>query len=122
AVHPGAAEALVNYRRHGGRVVLITNAPRPSAPVIDMLDRLQVPRAAYDAIVSSGDATRAMIEKYRGQVIHHVGPPNEDDALYDGLDVIRGPAEQAQVVVVTDLDTDDDTPDMYSERISLWLE
>src|SRR5690606_24106216 len=122
AVHPGAAEALVSYRRNGGRVVLITNAPRPSAPIIDMLDRLGVPREAYDAIVSSGDATRAMISKYRGQVIHHVGPPTEDDALYEGLEVTRGPAEAAQVVVVTDLDTDDDTPDMYSERIGLWLE
>lgn len=121
AVHPGAADALVNFRRGGGRVVLITNAPRPSAPIAAMLDRLGVPREAYDAIVSSGDATRAMISKYRGQVIHHVGPPTEDDALYEGLDVIRGPAEEAQVVVVTDLDTDDDTPQMYTERMALWL-
>jgi HAD superfamily hydrolase (TIGR01459 family) len=122
AVHPGAADALVNYRRGGGRVVLITNAPRPSAPIVEMLDRLGVPREAYDGIVSSGDATRAMISKYRGQVIHHVGPPTEDDALYEGLEVTRGSAEEAQAVVVTDLDTDEDTPAMYNERIELWLE
>ena len=121
AAHPGAAEALVNYRRGGGRVVLITNAPRPSGPIIDMLDRLGVSRDAYDAIVSSGDATRAMISAYSGKVIHHVGPPTEDDSLYEGLNVVRGPAEEAQVVVVTDLDTDDDTPDMYHERVKLWL-
>lgn len=121
AAHPGAAEALVNYRRGGGRVVLITNAPRPSGPIIDMLDRLGVSCDAYDAIVSSGDATRAMISAYSGKVIHHVGPPTEDDSLYEGLNVVRGPAEEAQVVVVTDLDTDDDTPDMYRERVELWL-
>jgi HAD superfamily hydrolase (TIGR01459 family) len=122
AAHPGAADALVNYRRAGGKVVLITNAPRPSAPIIQMLDRLGVPREAYDRVVSSGDATRAMISRYRGQVIHHVGPPTEDDALYEGLGVIRGSAEEAQAVVVTDLDTDDDTPDMYHDRITLWLQ
>ncbi|MDO8359937.1 MAG: TIGR01459 family HAD-type hydrolase, partial [Devosia sp.] len=87
----------------------------------EMLDRLGVHRAAYDAIVSSGDATRTMIGKYRGRAIHHVGPPTEDDALYDGLDVRRTGADEAEVVVVTDLDTDEDTPEMYRERARLWL-
>ena len=118
---PEAVEALRAFRRAGGRAVLITNAPRPSAPIVAMLDRLGVPRDAYDAIVSSGDSTRAMIEKYRGKAIHHVGPPTEDDALYDGLDLRRTDAEEAEVVVVTDLDTDDDTPEMYRERAKLWL-
>ena len=89
AAFPEAVEALREFRKAGGRAVLITNAPRPSGPIVAMLDRLGVPRDAYDAIVSSGDATRAMIEKYRGKAIHHVGPPTEDDALYDGLDVRR---------------------------------
>lgn len=119
--HPSAVEALVTYRERGGRVVFITNAPRPSGPIIDLLDRLGVVREAYDGIVSSGDATRAMIAPYRGRVIHHVGPPSEDDALYEGLGVIRGAAADAEAVVVTDLDTDDDTPEMYQERADFWL-
>lgn len=118
---PEAVEALRAFRKAGGRAVLITNAPRPSAPIVAMLDRLGVPRDAYDAIVSSGDATRAMIGKYRGRAIHHVGPATEDDALYDGLDLRRTGADEAEVVVVTDLDTDDDTPEMYRERAKLWL-
>jgi HAD superfamily hydrolase (TIGR01459 family) len=121
AAHPSAVEALVNYRAGGGRVVLITNAPRPSPPIVTMLDHLGVPRIAYDAIVSSGDATRAMVARYAGKVIHHVGPPTADDAFYDGLDVTRGSADEAEAVVVTDLDTDDDTPDMYADRIAHWL-
>ena len=118
---PSAVEALAEFRKAGGKVVFITNAPRPSGPIIEMLDRLGVHRAAYDAIVSSGDATRVMIGKYRGRPIHHVGPATEDDALYEGLDVRRTGAEEAEVVVVTDLDTDDDTPEMYRERARLWL-
>jgi len=121
AAYPSAVEALVKFRERGGRVVLITNAPRPSGPVINMLDHLDVPRAAYDAVVTSGDATRTMIGHYAGKVIHHVGPATADDALYEGLDVRRGSAEEADAVVVTDLDTDDDTPDMYTDRIALWL-
>jgi HAD superfamily hydrolase (TIGR01459 family) len=118
--HPGAVDALRRFRAGGGKVVLITNAPRAAAPIIDMLDDMGVPRDAYDGLVSSGDVTRGMIAPYRGRVIHHVGPPLIDDSLYDGLGVIRGPADEAEAVVVTDLDTDDDTPEMYRDRIRLW--
>ncbi|HEY8577932.1 MAG TPA: TIGR01459 family HAD-type hydrolase [Devosia sp.] len=118
---PTAVEALTRYREAGGKVVFITNAPRPSGLIVEMLDRLGVHRQAYDAIVSSGDATRSMIAKYRGRPIHHVGPATEDDALYEGLGVERTDAGRAEVVVVTDLDTDDDTPEMYRERARQWL-
>ena len=121
AAYPSAVDALVQYRKAGGKVVFITNAPRPSPPIVTLIDRLGVVREAYDAIVSSGDATRSMIAEYSGRVIHHVGPPTEDDSLYEGLNITRGPAEEAEVIVVTDLDTDDDTPDMYNARVDLWL-
>src|SRR5262249_3101056 len=57
-----ACDALARFRARGGTVVLITNAPRPGERVARLtLDRLGVPRAAYDGIVSSGDVTRALI-------------------------------------------------------------
>jgi HAD superfamily hydrolase (TIGR01459 family) len=87
-----------------------------------MLDDMGVSRDAYDAIVSSGDATRAILAaEYRNQTVHYVGPPLENDLLFEGLGITRGPAEGASVVVVTDLDDDDETPEMYEERMSLWL-
>ncbi len=120
--HPAAVEALSNYRAQGGRVVLITNAPRPAAPIIDMLDRMGITRDAYDAVVSSGGATRAILAaEYRGHTLHYVGPPAENDALFEGLDITLGSAEAASAIVVTDLDHDDETPDMYEERIRTWL-
>jgi HAD superfamily hydrolase (TIGR01459 family) len=103
-------------------VVLVTNAPRPSPPIVAMLDRLGVPRDAFDAIVSSGDVTRAMIAPYAGRVVHHFGPPGIDDSLYAGLGVRLGPAEEADAVVVTDMPDDDDTPEMYEADLALWLQ
>ena len=121
AAHPTAVEALVNYRRGGGRVVLISNAPRPSGPIIEMMDGFGVSHEAYDDVVTSGDATRVILEGYRGKTVHYVGPPKENDSLFEGLDITIGPAAEAKAVVVTDLDTDDDTPDMYNDRITAWL-
>lgn len=119
--HPSAVDALLRYREGGGRVVLITNAPRPSPPIMEMLDRLKVPRDAYDAMVSSGDVTRAMIAPYRGQTLHYVGPPEENDGLFEGFDITLGAPEDAKAVIVTDLDDDDQTPDDYTDRITVWL-
>src|SRR5712691_6262474 len=73
-VHNGAAataeacDALARFRHGGGTVVLITNAPRPGEVVArTTLDRLEVPRAAYDGIISSGDVTRALIAARAGE-------------------------------------------------------
>ena len=121
AAHPTAVDALRHFRQGGGRVVLITNAPRPSQPIIEMLDRFNVPRDTYDAVVSSGDVTRAMLAPYRGQTLHYVGPAHDNDGLFEGFDITLGPAEEAKAVIVTDLDHDDQTPDDYTDRITLWL-
>jgi HAD superfamily hydrolase (TIGR01459 family) len=121
AAHATAVDALRRFRQGGGRVVLITNAPRPSAPIIEMLDRFHVPRDTYDAVVSSGDVTRAMLAPYRGQTLHYVGPARENDGLFEGFDITLGAAEGAKAVIVTDLDNDDQSPDDYTDRIALWL-
>ena len=68
AATPEACDALARFRAQGGTVVLITNAPRPGEVVArGTLDRLGVPRAAYDGIVSSGDVTHALIAARAGQ-------------------------------------------------------
>lgn len=121
SAHPDAVDALVEYRRSGGHVVLITNAARTTPPIRQMLDDMNVPREAYDAIITSGDVTRDHVAKYKGQVIHYVGPAT-DHPIFDGLGVIEGSAKDAQAVVVTGLDDPAQTPDDYVERIDLWLE
>src|SRR5271167_2325092 len=43
-----ASEALVSFRRRGGAIVLITNAPRPFPPVKRQVLKLGVPPEAFD--------------------------------------------------------------------------
>ncbi|SDG40908.1 TIGR01459 family HAD-type hydrolase [Pelagibacterium luteolum] len=119
--HWSAVEALVKYREEGGRVVLITNAPRPGPSIVAQLDAMDIPRTAYDDLISSGDATRTLLESWRGRTIARVGPA-VDDVLFEGLDLTFGGDREATAVVVTDLDTDDDTPDDYNDRMAIWRE
>jgi HAD superfamily hydrolase (TIGR01459 family) len=116
-----ACTALTQFRRQGGTVVLITNAPRPSAGVSTILDGLGVPRAAYDAIVSSGDVTRAIIAARAGQRAFHVGPAR-DVPMFTGLDTPLAPIESADYVVCSGLyDDTTETPQDYNDLIAAML-
>ena len=55
-LYPGAAERLLQWRGEGRDVVLITNAPRTAEAVSEQLGRLGLPREAWNAIATSGDA------------------------------------------------------------------
>ncbi len=55
-IYPGADRRLVRWREEGRCVVLVTNAPRPAASVERSLARLGLPREAWDAVASSGEA------------------------------------------------------------------
>jgi len=112
-----AGEALVRFREGGGRVVLVSNAPRPGSAVGTQLDGFGVPRRAYDAIVTSGDLTRLAIEERIDKVVYHIGPPR-DLPIYHGLDVRFGPIEEADYVVCSGFENDErETVEDYRERL-----
>ena len=121
AAHPHACDALMRMRARGGVVILITNAPRPSEVVSRQLERLHVPRETYDAIVSSGDVTRSVIEQRRGQSLYHLGP-ERDRSIFSGLNVKFAPPEKADYVVCSGLEDDEsETPEDYRPRLESML-
>jgi HAD superfamily hydrolase (TIGR01459 family) len=119
AAAPDACDALTRFRRQGGTVVLITNAPRPGEVVArSTLDRLGVPRAAYDGIVSSGDVTRALIGERPGKRVFHIGP-GRDLPIFDGLDAPTVPLGNADYVVCSGLHDDTrETPQDYHDLLA----
>ena len=62
AAFPEAGDALARFRAGGGTVIFITNAPYPAHAVQRFLDRLGARGDSYDAITSSGDVTRGIVE------------------------------------------------------------
>ena len=113
-----AVEACRRYRQQDGRVLLLSNAPRPWQSVAAQLDRIGVAREAWDAIVSSGDAARALVARLGAAAVFHLGP-ERDLPLYEGLDVQRVPAEQAEAVVCTGLfDDEAETPEDYAALLT----
>ncbi|HMK81901.1 MAG TPA: TIGR01459 family HAD-type hydrolase [Xanthobacteraceae bacterium] len=111
---PAACDALARFRQNGGSVVLISNAPRPGAQVIRLLDHLHVPRETYDGITTSGDVTRTMVEQRSGQRVFLIGP-ERDHTIFTGLDAPFSGAAEAEYVVCTGLFDDEvETPEDYA--------
>lgn len=75
--HDGAVDALSRFRRSGGTVILVTNAPAPKAQVQRRMDRLGVPRDAYDDIATSGDVTVEMMVAAGSPPVFAIGPDGE---------------------------------------------
>lgn len=126
AAFPAAVAALQGFRATGGKVVLLTNAPRPKSSVIKQLDGLGVPRDAWDIVVTSGDAAQmGMLSGAAGQKVHHIGAPkdevfftdfSEDLAAYAATrpPITRVPLNEAEGIVCTGLFDDlTETPDDY---------
>ena len=112
-----ASEALTRFRAGGGLVVLISNAPRPGSGVAVQLDRVGVPRTAWDAILTSGDLTRAAVIERKGQIVHHLGP-DRDHAIFEGLDVEFGDVESADYVVCSGFHDDErETVEDYRDTL-----
>ena len=128
APYPEAVAALQDFRKQGGRVVLMTNAPRPAPYVRDQLDRMGVPRDAYDLIVSSGDAAQdAMFAGAVGRKVWAIAQPKDEGFFtdipaewQDAPAIQRVELDQAEGIVCCGLFDDlTEVPDDYRARLML---
>lgn len=110
---PAAVDATRRFREQGGIVLLLSNSPRPSESLQRQLRGLGVADQSYDATVSSGDLTRHELAKHEGARIFHLGP-ERDLPIFDGLDVTRVDAKDAELIVCTGLFDETETPEDYA--------
>lgn len=91
AALPDAVAALQAYRASGGKVVLVTNSPRPRAGVEKQLIAFGVPDDSWDTIATSGDSARsAMFRGVVGQDVWHIGYPG-DERFFEPIGVVKDP-------------------------------
>lgn len=116
---PAACAALTRFNAEGGHVVLISNSPRPGPGVVDQMDALGVPRNAWRAVVTSGDATRMELARRAPGPAWIIGP-DRDGPLYDGLGLTaaEGARDAAFISVTGMIDDETEAPEDYRERLS----
>ncbi len=86
--YDGAIVCLRHLRAAGGRVVLLSNAPRRAAAAEAGLARMGITRALFDGIVTSGEATWMALAAHAGARVYHLGP-ERDRSVLEGRDLRR---------------------------------
>ena len=119
ASFPAACAALAQWRTRQGPVILISNSPRPAESVIPQLDELGVPRESWSTLVTSGDATRALLAPRAPGPAWAIGP-ERDASLYEGLGLKFAAPETAAFISCTGpVDDETETPEDYRARFEV---
>lgn len=106
--YPHAAETLQRLKEAGKQTILLSNAPRRTHDLIEGMQRMDLPRALYIDILSSGEAINIEMRSRRdpfyaalGRRCWHLGP-DRDHSVFDSLDVeLVATPEEATFVVNT---------------------
>ncbi|WP_193140319.1 MULTISPECIES: TIGR01459 family HAD-type hydrolase [unclassified Meridianimarinicoccus] len=125
-VFPEAVAALQGFRAKGGRVILLTNAPRPKPLVVEQLDGLGTPRDCWDDVITSGDSAQAaMMRGIIGKKVYHMGPERDltfftelPEDLESTVELV--PLDEAEGIACTGLvDDATETPEDYRAQLLL---
>lgn len=101
-VFDNALEALMNLRKHGVPVVVVSNSPRPAGNVAAQMKALGAQGKWHDYLLTSGDLAREHMKNLGGEAsFFHLGPPRDHPTL-EGLPnpQVKAP-DRADVILCT---------------------
>jgi HAD superfamily hydrolase (TIGR01459 family) len=111
---PGVVERLLRWKEEGRHVILLTNAPRSADIVQLQLDRMGLPRDAYDSVASSGEAGIAALTRPARPVGFLGTAADREDLARRGVILIDGNYAE---LACTGLDEWRDDPEQYREQL-----
>ena len=119
---PPAVDALVAFRKSGGRVCLVSNSPRRSSSLKSMLAQMGLTGDAYDDAVTSGDAIHEELALRSPGKVFRIGP-DMDDSLYQGVELDFVDIDDADFISCTGPDDYwDGRPEDYQDILGVALD
>jgi HAD superfamily hydrolase (TIGR01459 family) len=117
-LYPAAAERLGGWRGEGRCVILVTNAPRTAEAVEQQLARIGLPRDAYDAVATSGEAgIEALLAL--GKPVGFVGTAGDREIL-EGKGVRIAQGEDFTDLACTGVTPERPRPEDYRTDLERW--
>lgn len=117
-LYPGAAQRLLQWRREGRCVVLITNAPRTAEYVQRQVTEIGLPRDAWDAITTGGEAGVVALNELR-EPVGFLGTPMDRRVLEERGIAIADDG-RFRHLACTGLEPDRPSVDRYEADIRTW--
>ena len=106
--YPAAVTALLELRKRGKSICMLSNGPRRAVDLIARLDQMGVPRDAYQHVMSSGEATWNALavrpdafHQSFGQRCDHIGPSRDISVTEGNGTLIAASIEDADFILCT---------------------
>lgn len=116
AAYPGVVECMQKLKAAGKEIIFLSNAPRRSYKVKNVLAKFGVTEDLYKDATSSGEVAYQTLSKGSGKYLY-IGPEKDYDLL-DGLNYQSvEKAADADFALVTGFDEDDSTLDEKMPQI-----
>ena len=110
--YPDALKALKNIRS-SKKIILISNAPRPSNSVQKFLNKINFNKKFYNLLITSGDLTRFYLKNFsKNKSFYHLGP-DKDKSLFVNLGLKKTSLNNADFVVCTGVNNNKDNLNKY---------
>lgn len=95
------------------KIILISNAPRPSNSVQKFLNKIKFKRKLYNLLITSGDSTRHYLKALsKNKSFYHLGP-KRDKSLFMDLGLKKSSINNADFVVCTGVNNNKDNLSKY---------
>ena len=115
-INKKAIEAVDQLNKKSKKLVFLSNAPRPSAKVIDFLLKMKMDKKYLSNVMTSGEAAMHAINQNKfGKKFFHLGPPR-DAAVFEKVKENITTIDSCDFILCTGL-FDEDDPDLNKTQL-----
>jgi HAD superfamily hydrolase (TIGR01459 family) len=106
-----AIEAVNQLKKNSKKIIFLSNAPRPSAKVIDFLLKIKMDKKYLSNVMTSGEAAMLAINQNQfGEKFFHLGP-SRDSSIFEKVKKNKTSINMCDFILCTGLfDEDDPNP------------
>jgi HAD superfamily hydrolase (TIGR01459 family) len=111
-----AIASIVELKKNSKKIVFLSNAPRPSAKVINFLLKMKMNKQLLTNVMTSGEAAMYAINQNKfGKKFFHLGPPR-DASVFEKVKDNKTNIDDCDFILCTGL-FDEDDPDLNKVQL-----
>ena len=117
-----AVEVIENLNNNSKNIVFLSNAPRPSAKVVEFLKKMKMDKKFLSKVVTSGEAAMQAINQYKfGKKFYHLGP-TRDNSIFEEVQVNKTTLEKCDFILCTGFfDEQEDDLEFYKTLLKNYV-
>ncbi len=101
SLNPKAIEVIENLNDNSKKIVFLSNAPRPSAKVIEFLKKMKMDKKFLSKVVTSGEAAMQAVNQFKfGRKFFHLGPA-KDNSIFEKVKENKTTLEKCDFILCT---------------------